>query len=79
MHLLTIIRHAKSSWKDPELADFDRPLNKRGKRDLPLAAQRIAHHYQPDTCLSSGADRAFTTAKAIHQRLLNAPSLQVDS
>ena len=31
--LLTLVRHAKSSWSDPSLSDFDRPLNKRGNRD----------------------------------------------
>jgi len=35
MKSLLILRHAKSSWKHPELTDHDRPLNKRGKRDAP--------------------------------------------
>lgn len=41
MKRLTLIRHAKSSWKNPELADFDRPLNKRGKSDLPIMAEKL--------------------------------------
>ena len=36
MKRLLILRHAKSSWKDPDLPDHDRPLNKRGKQDAPL-------------------------------------------
>ena len=32
---LVLIRHAKSSWKNPQLRDFDRPLNKRGKENAP--------------------------------------------
>ncbi len=32
MKTLTLLRHAKSSWNDPVAADFDRPLNKRGRR-----------------------------------------------
>ncbi len=32
---LILIRHAKSSWKDHNLSDFDRPLNDRGKRNAP--------------------------------------------
>jgi len=36
MKTLYLVRHAKSSWKDPTLDDFDRPLNKRGKHDAPL-------------------------------------------
>ena len=33
MKTLTLVRHAKSSWKDRTLRDRDRPLNKRGSRD----------------------------------------------
>ena len=33
MKTIILARHAKSSWKDPGLDDFDRPLNKRGKRN----------------------------------------------
>ena len=32
MKLLYLLRHAKSSWDDPDLDDFDRPLNKRGRK-----------------------------------------------
>ena len=32
MKTLTLLRHAKSSWTDPALRDFDRPLNARGRR-----------------------------------------------
>ena len=42
MKILTLVRHAKSSWKDTSLADRDRPLNKRGKRDAPEMGRRIA-------------------------------------
>ena len=57
------IRHAKSSWADPGLRDFDRPLNKRGLRDAPFMAQRL---YQlvgkMDKIITSPANRAKTTA-----------------
>lgn len=70
MKKLTLIRHAKSSWKDPELTDFDRPLNKRGKRDLPAMTERITEYKLfPDLLLSSGANRALSTAKAVASRL----------
>ena len=36
-----LMRHAKSSWKDPELFDHDRPLNDRGRRDAPRMAHRM--------------------------------------
>lgn len=68
MRMLTLVRHAKSSWKDPELSDFNRPLNKRGKRDLPAMATRLQTlQIQPDLILSSGAHRAITTAEQIAQ------------
>lgn len=66
MKMLTLVRHAKSSWDNPELSDFNRPLNKRGKRDLPLMAARLlSMRIQPDLILSSGALRAITTAEQI--------------
>ena len=61
-----ILRHAKSSWKYPHLSDFDRPLNGRGKRDLPFMADYLRREYAdiaPQWILSSGANRALTTAK----------------
>ncbi len=39
---LLIMRHAKSSWSDPGMADFDRPLNKRGQSAAPAMGQRLA-------------------------------------
>lgn len=67
MKELTLVRHAKSSWKYPELDDFDRPLNNRGRHDLPAMTKRIAAYpLRPDLILSSSAKRALTTATAIH-------------
>ena len=66
MKTLYIVRHAKSSWKFPELSDFDRPLNKRGKRDAPEMGRRFAKkNIFPGLILSSPAKRAFKAAKAI--------------
>ena len=66
MKTLTIVRHAKSSWKDHTLRDRDRPLNKRGERDAPVMGQRIAAAgIRPSLILSSPAVRAWTTAKVI--------------
>lgn len=70
MRQLTLIRHAKSSWSDPALTDFERPLNKRGNRDLPALGQRIAQFdLYPDLILSSGAVRAMTTAESVANAL----------
>lgn len=66
MKILTIVRHAKSSWDDPSLRDHDRPLNKRGHRDAPAMGLRIAEHgVRPSLIVSSTAVRAWTTAKAV--------------
>jgi phosphohistidine phosphatase len=61
-----LIRHAKSSWDDPALADFDRPLNGRGKRDAPEMGRRLAERgVDPDALLTSPARRARKTARQI--------------
>ena len=66
MKYLYLIRHAKSSWSDPSLSDFDRPLNKRGKRDLPVMGQRMAAcEPKPELIISSPAKRARRTARTI--------------
>lgn len=70
MKILTLVRHAKSSWKNPGLSDRQRPLNKRGKRDAPLMGQRIlGHGIRPSLILSSPAKRAWTTAKVIAREI----------
>lgn len=70
MRQLTLIRHAKSSWSDPDLHDFERPLNKRGMRDLPALGQRIAEFgLAPDLIITSSATRALTTAIAVSHAL----------
>jgi phosphohistidine phosphatase len=70
MKHLTLIRHAKSSWKAPELTDFERPLNKRGKRDAPLMAARLARDGPPpDAIVASPARRARKTALAMAKAL----------
>lgn len=64
MRTLFLIRHAKSSWDNPGLRDFDRPLNERGLRDAPLmAALLAARGAKPDLIMSSPAKRALTTAR----------------
>jgi phosphohistidine phosphatase len=64
--LLLILRHAKSSWKDPGLDDHERPLNKRGKRDAPRMGCLLKQEgLLPDLILSSTAVRARTTAEMV--------------
>jgi phosphohistidine phosphatase len=70
MKTLYLIRHAKSSWGDPSLTDFERPLNKRGKRDAPFMGQRLkAVPDQPDLMVSSSARRARKTARIIAREI----------
>jgi phosphohistidine phosphatase len=70
MKTLVLIRHAKSSWKDSSLADYDRPLNKRGKRDAPLMGEVIAaKNLLPDLFWVSPAKRATKTAQKIAQQM----------
>ena len=65
MRLLTLVRHAKSSWDYPELSDFERPLNERGRRDAPVMATRTAKIAPlPERLVSSPALRAITTARS---------------
>ncbi len=66
MKTLLILRHAKSSWKHAELPDFDRPLNKRGKRDAPRMGELLRQaDLLPDLILSSSAQRARQTTQAV--------------
>lgn len=63
MKTLYLNRHAKSSWDDNSLSDFDRPLNKRGNRDVPLMSKvLISKVKRPDLIYSSPAKRAISTA-----------------
>jgi phosphohistidine phosphatase len=66
MKTLMLLRHAKSSWKDSNLADHDRPLNKRGKKTAPEMGRLLVKEGSvPDLILSSTAVRARETAEAV--------------
>lgn len=70
MKTLTLLRHAKSSWDKPGLADKDRPLNERGFRDAPAMAVRLQKAgIRPSLILSSPAVRAWETAKVVAQQI----------
>jgi phosphohistidine phosphatase len=61
---LHLLRHAKSDWSEPGLADHDRPLNKRGKRARKTIAEHVAG-WRVDLVVCSTAARARATAKPI--------------
>lgn len=64
MKHLHILRHAKSSWNDPSLHDFDRPLNDRGLKAAPFMGEWMAARgIKPDAIVSSPAERARRTAE----------------
>jgi phosphohistidine phosphatase len=66
MKTLLVLRHAKSSWKAPDIADHDRPLNKRGERDAPRVGRLLRKRgWSPDLILSSTALRARRTAELV--------------
>jgi len=70
MKTLYLIRHAKSSWEDPFMDDFDRPLNKRGKSDAPRMGKRLKERdIHPDLLLSSPAERALSTCFIIAEKI----------
>ena len=70
MKKLYVIRHGKSDWGNPEVNDFNRPLNHRGIKDAPkIGKYLLENHDHPDLILSSPAKRAFTTAKLIADQL----------
>ncbi|MBT8484979.1 MAG: histidine phosphatase family protein [Phycisphaerales bacterium] len=72
---LLIMRHAKSSWADPDRDDHDRPLNGRGKRDAKTMGRwLVARGLAPDVILSSSARRARKTARRMTRHAsLSAP------
>ena len=64
MKTLILVRHAKSSWTDASVSDFDRKLNDRGKHDAPVMAKRLAaRELTIDAFISSPAKRAKKTAE----------------
>ena len=68
MKTLYLLRHAKSSWKDPGLEDFDRPLDSRGREDAPLVGGFIRKRdLRVDLIISSPAARARQTAALVRE------------
>jgi phosphohistidine phosphatase len=64
---LFVLRHAKSSWDDPQLADHDRPLAPRGLRAVGLLADYLeANGIRPEQVLCSSARRTIETYERVH-------------
>lgn len=70
MKILLLVRHAKSSWDNSLLSDFDRPLNERGKENAPVMAHRLKQKkIKIEAFVSSPAKRAKKTAKIFMKEL----------
>jgi phosphohistidine phosphatase len=68
MKTIFIMRHAKSSWSEPDLSDFERPLNDRGKKAAPFMGELMVRKgFEPYVILSSPARRARATAELVKQ------------
>ncbi len=67
---IVVIRHAKSSWDDPSIADHDRPLSNRGRKALALLRDHIAGlGLRPDLVLCSSSRRTRETLDGIRPAL----------
>jgi phosphohistidine phosphatase len=76
---LLVMRHAKSAWSNPLLADLDRPLTGRGKKDAKQMGREMrARGLAPDLVVTSPAKRARSTAKRV-ARVLETPISPADA
>ncbi len=79
MKTLLLLRHAKSSWKDASLRDFDRPLNKRGLKAARLTGRFMRRQkMKPDLVLSSPAERARQTTALVLEASKSSVELRYD-
>jgi phosphohistidine phosphatase len=74
---LVLLRHAKSDW--PDVADHERPLAKRGRRDAPFAGRWLRRSgYVPDAVLCSTARRARETWELVAASLGASPKVRYE-
>ena len=79
MKTLMLLRHAKSSWRDPAIADFDRPLNDRGRKAAELIGKFIAsQNVNIDLVISSPAVRARQTIDLVLRAAKRSPEMRFD-
>jgi phosphohistidine phosphatase len=75
---LVLLRHAKSGWPDG-VADHDRPLAARGRREAPLAGRWLDEQVGPiDVVACSPARRARETCALVVAELGAEPDVRVD-
>jgi phosphohistidine phosphatase len=79
MKRLYILRHAKSSWDDPTLADADRPLAPRGRRAAEVMAEHLRRNrIAPQLVLCSPSKRTRQTLARIAPSLGKAARVQIE-
>lgn len=79
MKTLYILRHAKSSWDDHTLSDFERPLNQRGLNTAPFMGELMKKQgFFPDVIVSSPAVRAKQTAELVRETAQFEPQIRFD-
>ncbi len=77
MRQLLLMRHAKSSWDNPKISDFERPLNPRGKRASKLMGTfMFDNKMSPDLVLCSAAQRTKETFKRLIPQLDKEPEVK---
>ena len=75
---LYIMRHAKSDWSDLDTIDFDRPINKRGRKNAKQIGQwMLSNDRLPEKIISSPAHRARQTTELVTKQFNNAGSVNV--
>jgi phosphohistidine phosphatase len=79
MKTLLILRHAKSSWENPDSSDFDRPLNERGLEAAPFVGNLMREkNLRVDLILSSPARRARETTMLVREAAAFAAEIRYD-
>ncbi len=79
MKTIYLLRHAKSSWENTDLADFDRPLNRRGLENAPVIGGKIYENkFRIDSIISSPAKRAKQTAILVKEAAQNESAIDFD-
>jgi phosphohistidine phosphatase len=79
MKTLLLLRHAKSSWKDASLEDFNRPLNERGRKAADLIGKFLARQkLELDLVVTSPAQRARETTERVLRSARIAPEQRFD-
>ncbi len=79
MKMLLLLRHAKSSWEDTSLPDFERPLNERGLRAAPLVGKFMREQkIRPDLVLCSPAKRTRETIALVLEAAGIEPDIRYD-